>query len=454
MRIDELAASILLPATYRLTGRGHMRMLREARSWERLDEEQLLDLQLRRLRRLVEHAALSVPFYQSRFKEIGLEPGDVRSLDDLSKIPVLTRAEAQENTDQLISTRFVKEDLNTSTTGGSTGEPVEFYQDVAYCQWGSAVFLRNLEWTGFKLGERQIWLFGTSSPNAVPITARLKLLMHRRWILTVNDLSEASTSKWAEAISSFRPRLLYGYPSALSHLGMYVEQHGVDVSSVRHIVTTSEQRLPSYEEGIARAFPSSRLFEQYGGRELYSIAAGCRCGSMHVNSALNLVEFEDLTPEASATGSKDLVVTPLLNYGMPLIRYAIGDCGMPDTGRCECGKILPRVKQLSGRTADVLVTSKGVMLAGLTLGQYARRVPGVARFQYRQTAPDVIELLVVKGTRFTDESARMLDGIGEEIVRDYGAKVTVPIKYVDDIPRTPQGKHKFIISEISGGQSL
>lgn len=185
---------------------------------------------------------------------------------------------------------------------------------------------------------------------------------------------------------------------------------------------------------------------------MFSIASQCACGGMHINSDLNIVQFEDLTPEAISSGSHDLVFTPLLAYGMPLLRYVNGDQGAPALGRCDCGRSLPRMKGCVGRTLDTLVLCDGTPIHGHLFLRRVHALAGIDRFQFRQSVPGTAELLVIKDRHFTEETARRLAGLEAEVERDLDIKISIPVRYVEDIPLTALGKHRYVVSTLAANR--
>lgn len=449
MRLDERICAAVLPVAYRLTGREHMQMLADSLPNQYLDAERLRELQMSRLGALLDHAYRTVPYYERLFRSAGAEPGDITSLDDYAHLPVLTKEAVREYCDELISTGFDRAELVENSTGGSTGSPTRFYQDRRYCEMGSAVFLRNLEWTGYHQGERQIWFFGVPKPETVPAQTRLQRFLLRRTVFSVFDLSDETMARWLGAVLRVQPRLLYGYPTALARFAAYARDSGIRLDSVRQAVASSETLSPQDRTLIAEAL-DVEVFDQYGSKEVYSIAAQCRHGSMHINSDINLVELVSLSAEAGQRGVRDIVVTPLFAWGMPLLRYAIGDYGLPREGGCECGMTLPLMESHLGRALDVFRLGDGRVVHGFGFIPLVRTVPGVQRFQFRQKARDTIELLVVPGARFDRASMQALADVERRIEKELGICVQVPVRIVDDIPLTSQGKHRFIVSELGG----
>lgn len=447
MRLDERVSAALLPHIYRATGRDHMRMLGELISHESLDAEQLAGLQLSMLRRLVEHCYANVPYYRTLFDGLGTHPDDIKSLADYARLPVLTKELLKDNGDALVATNFDRKSLRPSKTGGSTGAPVQFFQDKAYCEWGSAGFIRNLTWTGYRLGQRHVYFWGFEMGSAPSTIERSKRFFLRRRVFDAFTASDETMAEWADVLRRFRPETLYGYCSTLSFFADYLERSGTRIDGVRRIITSGEMLLKEQRELLSRVFGCG-VFSQYGSREVWSIASECRCGAMHVNNDLNVVEFEDLSEDAAACGSKDIVVTPLLAYGMPLLRYVNGDAGEPVAHSCDCGLPFPAMHTSVGRTTAIFTLPGGATVHGLYFVRLVYGTPGIGRFQFQQTAPDLFELRIVKDSRFSEDTTKALSGLEERAAKDLGVRIRIPVTFVDEIPLTRMGKHKFTVADV------
>lgn len=451
MRYDESMCATLLPLAYRLTGRHQMRMLRELVASEALDEEQLGRIQFARLRALLDHCYENVPYYRRLFDELDVKPQEITSLADYAQLPVLTKQALKENTDALIATNYDRKSLMANATGGSTGEPTQFYQDRRYLELGSAAFLRNLQWTGYRLGERHLYLWGAPWTAKVSGGERLRRFLLRRWVFSVGDLSDETMAQWTVAIQRIAPRTIYGYVTALFALAGYMKDRGIQIDGLRSVVTSAEALLPESKRVIETGF-GCPVYDQYGSREVYSIAAQCRAGSMHVNSDINVVETVDLSQESAAVGASDIVVTPLFAYGMPLLRYANGDRGVLIEGRCDCGRPLPQMKTNIGRTMDNVFLRNGTPVEGLALVALLRGIVGIGRFQFRQSVAGACDLLIVKDQGCDASTERALAQAASTAADRLGVDLTINVRIVEDIPLTRLGKHNYVVSELAGAR--
>ncbi len=163
-----------LPALYTLGRRPYHRVLSALLASERLDPEQLHEIQLERLRSLVAHCYENVPYYRRLFDGLGVHPEDIRSIADYARLPVLEKDTLRADFPSFVATNEHADRLTTAMTSGSTGSPLQYKYDSRYFLHGWAALMRNMAWTGFRPGERQAW-FTFSAPGGMKRAARLAL---------------------------------------------------------------------------------------------------------------------------------------------------------------------------------------------------------------------------------------------------------------------------------------
>lgn len=439
MRTDERIAASLLPFMYGVMRRPYPAMIEEFRSTETLSEDELATLRLTRLQRLLEHSYANVPYYRSLFESIGAEPGDIRSFDEYAQLPTIDKSTLRERASELVAATHPVSDLTEVWTSGSTATPVMLYYDAAYFDHGWAALMRNMEWTGFTHGERQMWLTREDTGGWQRV---VRLAVERKWVAGVVVQTPETIAKWAAELQRVQPRLVYSTPSSrLSELSAHLLERDIRLQGIRGVMTSSETLLEHTRALIEDAF-GTRVYDQYGSTECLSIACECPAGSMHINAQINHVEY---LPVDAAPGTYEMVVTPLMSYGMPLLRYRLGDFGAPVEGRCACGRTLPMMRMQAGRTAATVTLSDGSQLTPFSLEELVHDVNGIVRFQFRQVEPDVFDLLVVKaspGDALVDEALRDLSARFE---RSNGIRVAFNLHYVDEIPLTEAGKHLYVV---------
>ena len=421
----------------------YLKILEESQWWP---WEQLREWQDEKLRSLVKHAYLNVPYYRRIFDERGISDRDIQTVDDLWKLPPLTKEDIRQNFSDLLATNFKSYKPFLNATSGSTGEPLKYYTtlDVASISWAGE--FRSWGWAGYKLGDKRVTLGGSSLvPDKRPsLVSRLRWLGERNLPLSVAHMDEDRMASYAKKISSYRPKFLRGYPSAICRFADYLKKTDVTIRPVA-IFTTAEMLLPHHRETIEGQF-ACEVFDQYGCYDGGPQAMECPTyRGYHVTAEKAVVEFVgDNGKQVPAGSAGEILSTDLHNYAMPFIRYAVGDGATVADRPCSCGRGLPLVESLQGRVTDVIALSNGVTLSGPALTLVFKDC-NIKQYQVVQEAKDTLVIRVVKGEGYTEQdTSHFLRVIGAHA----GEDVRINVEFVDDIVTTKAGKHRFVISRV------
>jgi phenylacetate-CoA ligase len=440
---------VVFPLHAMREGNGILGLLRELERTQYLEPAELADLQLRRLRRLLVHARDHCPFYRDRFAEAGLDVERVQAPADLRVLPLLTKQEIQTHHQRMRADNIPPSQMVADLTGGSTGEPLRFWRDRARTYSRDAAALRHDRWTGWDIGEKTAYIWGHRRDLGAPDTFKLRWrnrLLDRRLVLDSSSLSRRTFDGFRRALLRSDPAIYIGYANSLYLYVRYLEETGGDYHRPRAVITSAEMLAPERRAVIERVL-GCRVFDRYGSRETSVIASECEQHTgLHICAEALLLEFVR-QGEPVAPGEPGLVViTDLLNLGMPLIRYRIEDVAVPAAERCPCGRGLPLLGMTAGRVTDFLVTSEGTIVSGASLTIFLiAKAPGVKQAQIVQERVDEITLRVVKGPEFGEQT---LQFFATEIPRFFGQRVRYELEFVDAIPPDRSGKHRFSISHV------
>lgn len=369
--------------------------LRRARAGDLMAPAEVADSQVRRLRRLLSHAASAVPHYRGSLDPAAAD--GLRAADDLAALlPVLDRAEvARWGPDHFTADGFDSANTHQASTSGSSGMPVTLRYSEGDMGYLRATFLWDLIASGMRPWDR-VGYFRVGA-----------FRRHRLEKLGVagNVHIDTTTPVQAqgEAFLRGRPTFLYGYPGAISTLVDRMRRRGIDYRGVRGILFAGEP-IPDAARADLLARLGARGHEAYASVEAYTIARSCRRGALHLRSADVLAEVEvspgqtyvaDHTlPTSGVEG--ELVVTRLVAEAMPLLRYRLGDRVAIGPDDCGCGaRRTPIVHEVRGRTADRIVTRTGAVRSADFLFGLAKGVEGLRQLQFVQREPGVVELRVV-----------------------------------------------------------
>jgi phenylacetate-CoA ligase len=414
-----------------------------------LAPEQIAALQWQRLKRLLEHCQREVPYYRRRWRELGIEVADIRTLDDYAQLPLLTKADIRNHLDELTADSW-RGRLLTKATGGSTGEPLRFGYTRESNDRRTAVMWRGYDWAGSRMGRRTLFLWGgaVGAPTrAHQLKERLYNAVFARRVLNSFHMSEANMAEFADAIDRYRPDIIVAYVGPLVRLAQWLIATGRKVWRPQGIIGAAEA-LHEFQRALIEQAFHCPVFNTYGCREFMLIAAECeQHRGLHVNADHLLVELRQPSGAAASGQSGDVVITDLFNYGMPFLRYVNGDMATATaTARCACGRGLPLLERVDGRVLDAIHTPAGHVLPGEFFPHMLKDVPGLERFRLVQRRLDQLDLSIVRGPGFDDAS---LAYIRREVDKVLGGSIELRCHFVDEIPLTPGGKLRVTVSELS-----
>ena len=415
----------------------------EASQWwprERIEQHRLA-----RLREFLAAAGSAVPYYAALFRERRFDPRTVRATADLAQLPLLTKSLIRANTEQLKS-RDAGE-LIRFNTGGSSGEPLVFFMGRDRVSHDVAAKWRATRWWGVDIGDPEVVVWG--SPIELGAQDRVRSIRDRilrTTLLPAFEMSEAKLDAFVAEIRTRRPAMLFGYPSALAHIARHAQTGGqaLDDLGVRVAFVTSERLYPEQRELIVRAF-GCPVANGYGGRDAGFIAHECPAGGLHITAEDIIVEIVDGEGRLQPPGtSGEIVVTHLATGSFPFIRYRTGDVGMLDSAACACGRGLPLIKEIHGRTTDFVVARDGTVMHGLALVYVVRDLAGISKFKIVQESIDHTRVLLVVDADFNhDNVARIREGMAQRL----GQQVRIDVEIVADIPAEASGKYRYVISK-------
>jgi phenylacetate-CoA ligase len=241
--------------------------------------------------------------------------------------------------------------------------------------------------------------------------------------------------------------MVRAFPTPLTEVARYIVDNKIEDLSVKGVVTTGEPLYTHQREMIKKAF-RCQVFDSYRTRENGPLAQECEIHEgQHINSECIFLEVIPFKNQGKGGNKKQgrILITDLLNYGMPFIRYEIGDVGILSTEDCACGRGLPLLDSIGGRLVDVVFTPDKRRIASITLIPNLVHAPGITnRVQFVQDRFDHLQIRMTK-----PQPPRKALQIQREIVEKiFGPKMKVSYKFVDDIPLRKSGKYSFVLCKI------
>ncbi len=399
-----------------------------------------------KLQRMVRHATATSSFYRARFAEAGIDPAQVRTIADLAHLPLLTKTDIRANLDDILSLDYRRDQLASSRTGGSTGVALQVFCDRKGIEMRAGAALRVDQWSGWQLGQPMAAVWG-NPPQAVTLKNKLRGWLKDRVIyLDTMRVDEEAITAFLAAWRALKPGLLYGHAHSVFILCEALRQRGVKLDPTG-IVATS-MMLIEHERRVIEEVCGIKVTNRYGCEEVSLISCECeQHHGMHLNAEHNIVEFlrDDGAPCAPGEDGR-IVVTELINFGMPMLRYEVGDRGVPSDRECPCGRGLPLMEHVTGRVADFLVATDGHRVSGISIIENTlTRLPGIQQMQVVQEEALLLQVNLVAGPDYGTETEAQLAASLQEYL---GSEVEVQVKLVTQILQEESGKYRFTICRI------
>lgn len=439
--------NVIYPIYRGLRGDRLLTMLEELERNQWLSKEELEELQWRNLVHFLGLVVTHVPYYRKLFGEAGLAIEEINNPGDLRKIPFLTRDIIRRESNQLITTDPLRRGY-PSSTGGSTGEPLYFFNDQAAGPLRRANTLRGSRWAMVDIGDKQaiFWGFSLDRPAKNRAAESIKNYFNNILPLSTFDMSDDTMKQYISRLRFYKPDYIIGYPSALAIFAEYCKRNSIRISYPKAVITSGERVFPSQREIIEEVFSCS-VFDRYGSREFSSVAHECKeRRGLHIFSDLFFVEVIHESGRPAESGEVgELVVTDLNNLYMPFVRYRTGDLAVPTDRTCACGRGFPLLDRIEGRAFDFIVTPSGKRVGGFFWTWLSRAVPGIKQFQIEQRSRGEVTFRIVPGPDWDNGNQQILE---EKIKETCGESFRVKFMIADEIPLTPSGKSKFIISNL------
>lgn len=422
--------------------------------WDSPKEVQAI--QHERLSRLLRYACEHVPYYRRLFEAAGVSRNSGVASDTFMHIPTLSRALVREHFEALKSDDLSGRPWFENRTSGSTGEPLVLIQDRNDIQVsGGAVLRWFYGWHGIRPGDREIKLWGSDRDlfyGAPPLRQRIRGRFQGIRLLNAFTMTPATMERYVRVINEYRPAVLRGYSSNLFELAAFAQERRFTIVPPKVVISSAGKLYKEMRETMESSYGCA-VVDHYGTRELHNVAMECeRRDGLHVSAFTHLVEILDDQGLPCGPGEEgDLVVTPLTNLAMPLIRYHIGDRGALSEMSCPCGRGLPVLKAITGRRVDCFRTRDGRLIPGeffiYLLGVMLKDNP-FSRVQVIQEGFEsiLVNAVLREGRRLDENTCREVTEKSRVVM---GSDCAVRFELVKDIPPLPSGKYPYTVSRVT-----
>jgi len=403
--------------------------------------EELKKLQWKLLSRMLDHCFNKVPYYQQLFRELGLRRSDFRSLSDLAKIPPITRDVLLQKRDDFKATDFHRHRPRQIRTSGTTGASLDIFWDVHSNVLELLGQYRHFSWTGYRLGDPFLDIRSLFMDDPKGYKWNWKC---RGMEISTDNIDSTNIKKYADLLRKYKIKLWRGYPESIDCFCRLLDKAGIDDVKPKNIISVAVT-VQDYHRQFIESWTGKPLCDNYGMDEHVALITQCPQGGYHINSEYGIVEIlkQDNTPAQPGEEGR-IVATGLHNRAFPLLRYDTNDYAVVSDQTCSCGRTLPLIGRLTGRSNDFIMDSRGKWISAPAWPMYM--VTGIKKAQLIQENQFLINLYIVPINSNIKRNDQILI---DAYKKRYGHSVEIKIFYVDDVPFPGYGqKYKFAYSKI------
>lgn len=437
--------------TFLLLGRQYgfdmSKLMQDARDFQYWPQQRIDDYQNGHLRNLVQHAYDHTVYYRELFDRLHLKPSDIQSKEDLEKLPVIRKKDVAENYEKFLAADYKQYHPMKRATGGTTGVSFPYFNDTKSWAVNWATKMRVFDWGGYTFGDDVLGVLAGGSLVAndkLSIKNRLWRYLNNYYTMPITHMDSATMMGYYEHLKSKKIKFLRGYPTAVFTFADFLKGEGLSLK-LQSVFTTAEMLYDAQRKVIEEVF-QCKVFDMYGCGDGMGHASECECHEgLHICQDASIMQIVDADGVEVAAGQEgEIVLTSLFDYAMPLLRYAPGDMAIKADCPCSCGRSMPLIKKIIGRTTDIIQLSNGRVLNGLSI-PFEAMIGELNHFQIVQKRPDFVEVLLEPKTELSEKQIKSI----EDMMRFHcGEGVSVAVRIVEEIPLPKSGKLRYVISEV------
>jgi phenylacetate-CoA ligase len=415
---------------------------------ESMSRAKIAALQLKRLRQTVKNAYQNVPLHRKRMRKLGMEPGDVKSLEDLAKLPFTVKSDLRDHYPFGMFARPRAEIARLHASSGTTGKPTVVGYTLKDIETWAGLMARSMACGGTRPGDVVHNAYGyglfTGGLGAHYGAERLGA--------TVVPMSGGSTERQIVLITDFGARVLCATPSYALAIAEVAEKEGVDLrrSKLRIGLFGAEPWSEAMRNEIQIRL-GLKAVDIYGLSEILGPGVACECEEKQagLHGWEDHFIFEIIDPDTGkpvAEGQQgELVITTLTKEALPMLRYRTRDVTRVSTERCGCGRSHLRIRRITGRNDDMLII-RGVNVYPSQIEAVLVGMPDIApHYQLVVERKGSLDQVTVEVEAAPDVAqspeayARISGAASHQIKSMVGISTDVVVKKPGEIPRS-QGK--------------
>jgi phenylacetate-CoA ligase len=410
----------------------YLKVIEDMNQW---DNKDIVSWQNKQLKDLINHCYYNTVYYKNLFDKNKISPSDINSKEDLKKIPPLTKDLIKKNYEDLIPKNIKKHNYKSGQTGGSTAEPLKYFQDLKSWSYCYANGLYNWRDLGYDVGDKFLTLGSSSIIPGVKssIKHRIYYALKGKISMSAMNLDKDSILEILKVIKQNNIQYLYGYSTALYLLAKYVRELNLEVPKIKGCISTSELLLPAYRTEVQNVF-KCKILDGYG-------AGDGGITAFNINGDYFKVAYNCIleTNQEVSSNSGLVYSTDLLNYSFPFIRYEVGDGAEISANSSYNGQIITK---LLGRKPNVINLENGKILIapGFTVLFGGLNVKA---YRINKTGINELTIQVIKEKNYTNEDEEI---ILKSFKHHAGADCKINLTYHDSFKLSNSGKRDYFLS--------
>jgi phenylacetate-CoA ligase len=413
-------------------GARHLISLRR-NQWKKDDERK--KIREKKLRAVINYAYRKTRFYKDIFDQNNIKPGEIKNVEDLKKLPIVTKAMVRRDPEAFLSCDYSPRNLQKSFTSGSTGIPLIIYHDIK-SRVNASVLKQHAfiesgvrpSFVGLETGREQ---YKKSS----------KLRFYRRHSIPIGFSEE----KHVALIKSLKPNYIYYHPTLMELLAIYASEHDINIKLKKYF--SHGETLYDETRSLIQNVFECEIHDTYGSREFSRIAFECEAHEgLHIIDDSHVVEIIENDNPVNPGEKGEIIVSGLYNFAMPLLRYNLNDFGIFSPDECGCGRKWPILKSIEGRVDDYLISHEGRRISPRTMVYSITKIlEGIKLYKVIQESVNKFEFIFVKGEDFNTNN---LDKIRKSFKRLFGEETVVKFTEKNNIKGKKGEKIKKVSSKV------
>lgn len=432
---------IVLPLAETIKGTNSYKWRHQIERMALWTPEQIQAWQEERLRALINHVYNHTKYYRRIMDERGLRPSDIRTIEDLKKLPIINKEIANAHFDEIVPDNLSLFRYRKGKTGGTTGEPMFYYCDED--TWGYITAAKVYYWRsyGYQYGEPFAAMGSASLFAKKPsLVRRIYDKIRNEVPMNTVNLTDELCEKYISVIRKKKLRYIYGYAASIYIFTRYISTHRIDLKQIEGVFTTSENLTDEYRRLIEETY-ECKVWDCYGARDAGITAY--ETDYHHYEVGYNAIA-EIINPIEPNTGT--LLSTNLLNYSFPLLRYQFGDEVELQLEFGEDGYNGQTIRRILGRTSDVMRLENGHNLTATGFAMIMQEFDVVA-FSFKKVGVNEVTLTIqpIKGKYDEKQEAE----IRKTIHMYTGEDAKLNVEYVEKFETLANGKRRYFMNDLN-----